>query len=172
MDKIKSIIIEIEKLKSEWKYKDAEKIVENSLINYKDDYRLYEELTDINLYVWNLSKAMKAIDFSLELNTESATWNYLKWFLLLSNDKPGEAIGYLEKSNKLLWNNSEVLRNLGWAYTLIWKTEKWIAILKRALILAPQDDLIKEDLAMALIWSWELEKWNTLLKDIKNKARV
>lgn len=172
MDKIKSIIIEIEKLKAFWKYKEAEKIVENALINYNDDYRLFEEIADINLYVWNLPKAMKAIEYSLELNNESATWNYLKWFLLLSNDKPSEAIEYLEKSNKLMWNNSEVLRNLGWAYTLIWKTERWISILKRALILAPQDDLIKEDLAMALIGSWELEKWNILLKDIKNKARV
>ncbi|MDD3645839.1 MAG: hypothetical protein PHH06_00360 [Candidatus Gracilibacteria bacterium] len=172
MDKIKSIIIEIEKLKAFGKYKEAEKIVENALINYNDDYRLFEEIADINLYVGNLPKAMKAIEYSLELNNESATGNYLKGFLLLSNDKPSEAIEYLEKSNKLMGNNSEVLRNLGWAYTLIGKTERGISILKRALILAPQDDLIKEDLAMALIGSGELEKGNILLKDIKNKARV
>ena len=30
-----------------------------------------------------------------------------------------------------------------------------------------QDNLIKEDLAMALIWAWELDKWNILLEDIK-----
>lgn len=169
MDKIKSIIIEIEKIKNSGDYKKAEKIVQNALINYNDDYRLFEELADINLYVWDLNKALKAIDFALELNPESATWNYLKWFLFLSKDKVEESLEYLEKSNKLMWNNSEVLRNLGWAYTMLGQTDKWISILKRALILAPADELIKEDLAMALIWAWELEKWNTILKDIKDK---
>jgi Flp pilus assembly protein TadD len=75
----------------------------------------------------------------------------------------------LEKSNELLGNNSEVLRNLGWAYTLEWKTEKWIIILKRALNLAPGDELITEDLAMALIWAWEVTEWNNLLKKLGKK---
>ena len=117
--------------------------------------------------MWNLERAMNAIDFSLGMNSESATWNYLKWFILLSAEKIKEAISYLEKSNKLMWNNSEVLRNLGWSYTLVGKTDKGISILKRALILAPQDKLIKEDLAMALIGSWDLEKWNSILDDMK-----
>jgi tetratricopeptide (TPR) repeat protein len=104
------------------------------------------------LYRWELDKSIKAVDFALELNPESATWNYLKWFILLSKDKVKESISYLEKSNNLIWNNSEVLRNLWWAYTMVWKTDKWIAILKRALIIAPNDELITEDLAMALIW--------------------
>jgi hypothetical protein len=68
-----------------------------------------------------------------------------------------------------MWNNSEVLRNLWWAYTMIWETSKWIAILKRALNLSPWDDLIKEDLAMALIWAGEVETWNNLLKELKKK---
>jgi Flp pilus assembly protein TadD len=69
----------------------------------------------------------------------------------------------------LLWNNSEVLRNLGWAYTLKGQTEKGIIILKRALNLAPDDELITEDLAMALIWAWEITQWNDLLKKIGKK---
>ncbi len=169
MDKIKSIIIEIEKIKNSWDYKKAEELVENALIKYSDDYRLYEEIADISLYNWDFKKAEKAINFALELNSNSATWNYLKWFLLLSKDKAKEALVYLEKSNKLIWNNSEVLRNLGWAYTLTWKTEKWITILKRALNLSPWDELIKEDLAMALIWAWEVERWHNLLKELKKE---
>jgi tetratricopeptide (TPR) repeat protein len=169
MDKIKSIIVEIEKIKNSWDYKKAEEIVENALIKYSDDYRLYEEIADINLYNGNFNKAEKAINFALELNSISATWNYLKGFLLLSQDKIKEALKYLKKSNELMWNNSEVLRNLGWAYTLIWETSKWIAILKRALNLSPWDELIKEDLAMALIWAWEVETWNNLLKELKKK---
>jgi len=172
MDKIKTVILEIENIKSTWNYKDAEKKTTEAIIKYSDDYRLYEELADINLYVWDNKKASKAIDFALELNSESATWNYLKWFSLLSANKIKEAISYLEKSNKLLWNNSEVLRNLGWAYTMIWESEKGISILKRALILAPSDELIKEDLAMALIWSWDIKEWNSILKEVKSTKNI
>ena len=88
---------------------------------------------------------------------------------MLSKDKTKESIEFLEKSNSLMWNNSEVLRNLGWAYTMLWETDKWIAILKRALVIAPNDELITEDLAMALIWIWEVSEWNGLLKKIWKK---
>lgn len=48
-------------------------------------------------------------------------------------------------------NNPEVLRNLGWAYTMIGDPYRGISILKRALNINPNDELITEDLAMALI---------------------
>lgn len=169
MDKIKEIIFEIEKLKVEQKFTKAIEIIENSLFSYNTDYRLYEELSDIYLYKWELDKALKAVNFALELNPESATWNYLKWFVLLSQDKVKESINFLEKSNSLMWNNSEVLRNLWWAYSMVWQTDKWISILKRALVIAPNDDLITEDLAMALIGIWEISEWNGLLKKIWKK---
>jgi len=169
MDKIKEIIIEVERLKAEQKFTKAISIIEDGLVSYSSDYRLYEELADIYLYRWELDKSIKAVDFALELNPESATWNYLKWFILLSKDKVSDSISYLEKSNNLIWNNSEVLRNLWWAYTMVWKTDKWIAILKRALIIAPNDELITEDLAMALIWIGEISEWNWLLKKIWKK---
>ena len=166
MDKIKEIILNIESLKTEQKFSDATKILETALTKYNSDYRLYEELADIYLYKGELEKWLKSVDFSLSLNKDSATWNYLKWFILLSQDKVTEAIEYLEASNKILSNNSEVLRNLWWAYTMIWNSERWISILKRALVIAPNDDLITEDLAMALIWVWEINEWNGLLKQI------
>ena len=165
-DKLKDLIIEIENIKSTNNFKKAYNLIEKSIIKYEDDYRLYEELADVSIYIWDLEKALKSIDFALNINPESATWNYLKWFILLSNDKFKEALNYLEKSNKLMWNNSEVLRNLGWAYTMNNEVEKWISILKRALNLAPWDKLITEDLAMALIWIWEIDMWNKLLKKI------
>lgn len=166
MDAIKELILKIEELKSEQKYNNAINIIENAIVIYNLDYRLYEELADIYLYKWELKKWLKSVNFALDLNNESATWNYLKWFILLSQDKVKEAIKYLEISNKLLGNNSEVLRNLWWAYSMLWNSEKWISILKRALIIAPNDDLITEDLAMALIWIWEISEWNSLLKKI------
>lgn len=169
MDKIKQIILEVEKLKSEQKFSKAVLLLEKNLVTYNWDYRLYEELADIYLYKWELAKALKSINFWLELNKDSATGNYLKWFILLSQDKISESIKYLEKSNSTIGNNSEVLRNLGWAYTMLWETDKWIAILKRALVIAPNDELITEDLAMALIGVWKVSEWNGLLKKIGKK---
>jgi len=169
MDKIKELILQIEVLKTEQKFNSAIKIVESAITTYNWDYRLYEELADIYLYKWELEKWLKSVNFALSLNKKSATWNYLKWFILLSQDKVKEAIKYLETSNSLLANNSEVLRNLWWAYSMIWNSERGIAILKRALVIAPNDDLITEDLAMALIGVWEISEWNSLLKKIWKK---
>ncbi len=166
MDKIKEIILQVESLKTEQRFKEAIEILDKSIVKYNWDYRLYEELADIYLYKWELDKWLKSIDFAIKLNKKSATWYYLKWFILLSKDSVVDAIWYLEKSNELLPNNAEVLRNLWWAYTMIWNHHKWISILKRALIIAPNDDLITEDLAMALIWVWEINEWHWLLKKI------
>lgn len=169
MDQIRQIIIEVEQLKSEQKFTKAIEIIQEALVKYNSDYRLYEELADIYLYKWELDKAIKSVDFWLELNPDSATWNYLKWFILLSKDDASNSLKFLEKSNSVIWNNSEVLRNLWWAYTLVWQSEKWISILKRALVIAPNDELITEDLAMALIWIWQISEGNWLLKKIWKK---
>lgn len=172
MDKVNNIISEIETLKQEKKFLDAIKLLERYISKYSDDYRLYEELADIYLYNWNLAKATKSINFALTLKENSATWNYLKWFILLSQDKVKESVSFLVKSNNLMWNNAEVLRNLGWAYTMLWENERWIYILKRALNISPWDNLITEDLAMALIWAWEVQKWNILLKKIWKEKKT
>lgn len=169
MDKIKELIFRIESLKNDQRFNDAIKIIEEALVKHNKDYRLYEELSDIYLYQWELEKWLKSVNYALSLYNKSATWNYLKWFILLSQDKIVEAIKYLELSNKILANNSEVLRNLWWAYAMIWNSERWISILNRALILSPNDDLITEDLAMALIWAWKINEWNWLLKKIWKK---
>ncbi len=166
MDNVRILIQEIEKLKAQKEFKKAIELLQNSLSKYNEDYRIYEEIADIYLYEWKNLKAQKAIDFALNINPESATWNYLKWFILLSRNKTKESISYLEKSNNLMPNNAEVLRNLGWAYSMTGQQEKWIFILKRALNISPEDTLITEDLAMALIWKWEIREWNQLLEKI------
>lgn len=172
MDAIRNLITQVEKLKQEKDFKKALKLLEDSIQKYNDDYRLYEEIADIYLYEWKMTKASKAIDFAMNINPESATWSYLKWFILLSKNKIEEAIIFLEKSNSLMPNNSEVLRNLWWAYCTIWESEKWIMILKRALNISPNDVLISEDLAMALIWNWEIKEWNMLLEKIWKKIEA
>jgi len=104
--------VEIEKLKAEKDYTGAIALLESSLGKYAEDYRLYEELADIYLYTGDSPKAIKAVNFALSLNNLSATGNYLKGFLLLSQDKVVESLKFLEKSNNLMANNAEVLRNL------------------------------------------------------------
>lgn len=170
MDEVKNLILQVEKLKANQQYSDAIVLLEEKIAKYNNDYRLYEELADIYLYKGELDKWLKSINFALDLNENSATWCYLKGFILLSQDKLKDAIKYLEKSNKLIGNNSEVLRNLGWAYTLVWETSRWILILERALNISPGDALISEDLAMALISNGNLVEWNSLLKSIWKTA--
>jgi len=164
---IDQIVDEVELLKVEKKYNEAIEILQKALIEHNNDYRLYEELADIYLTQSKYDKSKKAIDFALKLNPDSPTGAYLKWFLSLVLNKVKEAIKFLEKSNKLMTNNSEVLRNLWYAYTLDWQKQKWIFILKRAQFLNPDDALIKEDLAMALIDSWEILEWTSILRQVK-----
>lgn len=166
MDEIRNLIKEVENLKSHKQFDKAVEILEKTLLRKSDDYRIYEELADIYLYQSKMQKAKKAIDFALGLNPNSATWNYLKWFILLANNKIIDAIEFLEKSNDLMPNNAEVLRNLGWAHSMTGEAQKWIFILKRALNISPDDKLINEDLAMALIWSGKIKEWNMLLEKI------
>nr|MDD3720604.1 hypothetical protein [Candidatus Gracilibacteria bacterium] len=166
MDLVRELIIKIETLKQDKKFKEALKMLKDASLKYSDDYRIYEEIADIYLYEGNLIQATKAVNFALSLNKESATGNYLKGFILLSNDKPDESIKYLIKSNKLMGNNAEVLRNLGWAYTMIGEQERGITVLKRALNISPGDELITEDLAMALIGNGNIKDGNQLLEKI------
>lgn len=166
MDEVRKIILLVEALKADKKFSEAIELLQKTISKYSSDYRLYEELADIYLFSSESEKALAALDFALTLNSESATWNYLKGFILLSEDKLTESISYLEKSNKLFWNNAEVLRNLGWAYTMTKQHERGVIILRRALNISPEDELITEDLAMALIGSWDVAAWNKLLKKI------
>jgi len=166
MDEIRNVIIQVENLKADKKFIEAIALLQKTLVKYSDDYRLYEELADIYLYMGDNDKAFAALDFSLTLNQNSATGNYLKGFILLWEDKVHESIQYLEKSNKLFWNNAEVLRNLWWAYTMSAQHDRGITILKRALNISPEDELITEDLAMALIGTGDIRGWNKLLKQI------
>lgn len=171
MDEIRNIILKVENLKNEKKFNEAIALLQQTLFKFSDDYRLYEEMADIYVYMGESEKAYSALDFALTLNENSATGNYLKGFLLLWEDQIIEAITFLEESNHLYGNNAEVLRNLWWAYTISGQHERGIVILKRALNLSPEDDLITEDLAMALIGTGEILEWNKLLKKIwKNTA--
>lgn len=165
-------IQEIESLKSTGKYPKARELVQKYLSKYTDDYRLYEELADIYLFEWNISKAQNAMKFAQNLNPESATWLYLMGYIFISSGNFKSWVQYLEKANNLFPNNPEILRNLWWWYNMIGQTKKWIIILKRALNIASDDQLIMEDLWVALMWDWQLDLWEFYLRKAGKEERI
>lgn len=50
MDAIKNLIIHIENLKVDQQYEKSISLLEEAIIQYNSDYRLYEEMADIYLY--------------------------------------------------------------------------------------------------------------------------
>jgi Flp pilus assembly protein TadD len=144
-------IDQIETLKAQGKYRESKEIVERLLLDYTDDYRLYEELCDIYLFLGDHAKAHETILVARGLNPESATGMYLLGYLSVTQGNFTEGIRLLEQANALFPNNPEILRNLGWAYTVTGKGDRGVFLLKRALNIAPEDPLIMEDLAVALI---------------------
>lgn len=144
-------IDQIETLKAQGKYQESKEIVERLLRDYTDDYRLYEELCDIYLFLGDMIKAYETILVARVLNPESATGMYLLGYLSVTLGNFVEWISLLEQANALFPNNPEILRNLGWAYAQTGKGERGIFLLKRALNIAPEDTMIMEDLAEALI---------------------
>jgi hypothetical protein len=50
MDIIRELIIQIENLKQEKKFKEALALLIDASLKYCNDYRLYEEIADIHLY--------------------------------------------------------------------------------------------------------------------------
>lgn len=165
-------IQEIEKLKSAWDYSKAQVMVQKYISKYTDDYRLYEELADIYLFEWKIDKAENAMKFAQNLNPESATWLYLSGYINISKWNFKKWIVLLEKANILFPNNPEILRNLGWWYTMIWEIKKWIILLKRALNISQDDILIMEDLGVALMRDMQFELWEFYLRKAWREDRI
>lgn len=98
---------------------------------------------------------------------------YLLGYLSVTQGNFSQGIELLERANSLFPNNPEILRNLGWAYTVTGKGDRGIFLLKRALNIAPDDPLIMEDLAVALISeSQSLEEAEDLLKKVGKEHRI
>ncbi len=108
-------------------------------------------MADIHLFLGDLIQAGQAIKIAQELNYESATGMYLSGYIKVSAGDFKGGIELLEQANKLFQNNPEILRHLGWAYTVTGNVDRGIFLLKRALNLAPEDTLIMEDLGIALL---------------------
>lgn len=162
---IESIIDTIESLKQESNYHQARETALDALKKHTDDYRLYEELADIYLFENNLEKADEVLQIARTLHPESGTGMYLDGYIATAKWEFDRAIEALETANKNLPNNAEILRNLGWAYVMKANIPKWIILLRRAHSLAPDEPMIINDLAVALMATGaEMEARNLLQK--------
>ena len=74
---IHDIIEKVEFHKSRHEFDKAREIIEQAIIKYSRDYRLYEELGDILLYAGDVESAKKAVSYAQELQPTSATGLYL-----------------------------------------------------------------------------------------------
>lgn len=163
----------IEDLKSEGHYDEAHAQVTELLKTYTDDYRCYEQLADILVFQGRQLEALSAVTLALSLHAESATGNYLAGFIRLGLGHFEEAVPFLKISNELSPNNPEVLRHLGWAYVMSDHLDQGIILLQRALTMAPDDELIMEDLGMALLaLGNHQEGVDYLRKSGKNALRI
>ena len=122
---------------------------------YTDDYRLYEELADIYVYENNLEKAEEVIRYARELHPESGTGLYLEGYILAEKGDFPEAIQKLQQANISFPNNAEVIRILGWCYVMQGESHRGVSFLRRALVLAPDDTKILQNLSHALLMSEE-----------------
>ena len=166
------IIDEVERLKFQKRYGEARALIEGALARYPQRFELYEELADIYIYEGEYSKAEVALDYSETLEPDSSTGLYLRGYMALIHNDFHRAIDFLENSNNRCPNNPEVLRNLGWAYTMIGEVKKGIILLERALNIAPDDMLIMEDLGVALLTQGKIHEAREYLSKVGKESHI
>lgn len=166
------IIDEVERLKTQKRYTEARVLIEGAISRYPQRYELYEELADIYIYESDYDRAEKALDYAETLEAGSSTGLYLRWYMSLIRNDFQKAILSLEQSNKKSPNNPEVLRNLGWAYTMVGDVKKGVILLERALTIAPDDMLIMEDLGVALLTQWKIHEAREYLAKVGKESHM
>lgn len=166
------IIDEVERLKAQKRYSEARVMIEWAIARYPHRYELYEELADVYIYEGDYSRAEKALNYSEKLESGSSTGLYLRWYMALIRNDFEQAIKNLEESNQKSPNNPEVLRNLGWAYTMMGDVKKWVILLERALTIAPDDILIMEDLWVALLTQGKIKEAREYLSRVGKESHM
>ncbi len=157
------LIEEIEYQKAGQNYAEAKKLVVEWLKWHTDDYRLYEELADIYLFSGDIDKADEVLAIARELHPSSTTGMYLDGYIATAKGEFDRAIDILTQANKEMPNNAEILRNLWWAYVMSTELAKWVSLLRRAYILAPDEPMIINDFSVALIASGQEDEARNIL---------
>lgn len=166
------IIDEVERLKAQGRYSESRTLLEDAISRYPSRFELYEELADIYIYEWTYDKAEKALNYAETLESDSSTGLYLRGYMSLIRNNFPQAIQNLEDSNEKCPNNPEVLRNLGWAYTMTGDVKKWVILLERALTISPDDVLIMEDLWVALLTQGKIQEARIYLNRVGKESHM
>lgn len=147
-DQFYHILVQAEELKMQNKHREAIEICQSILLSDLNVLEAYEEIGDNYISLKAYSKAKKALEKALKLDKRSANANYLYGFVWSATHEWTKAIKYLELANEYQANHPEVLRCLGWAYFCSGLRKKGLAILERALVLAPYDSYVLCDLGI------------------------
>ncbi|MBP6921124.1 tetratricopeptide repeat protein [Candidatus Gracilibacteria bacterium] len=166
------IIDEVERLKAQKRYSEARVMIEGAISRYLNRYELYEELADVYIYEGEYARAEKALNYAETLESSSSTGLYLRGYMALIRNDFSQAIKNLEESNQKSPNNPEVLRNLGWAYTMMGDVKKGVILLERALTIAPDDMLIMEDLGVALLTQGKIQEAREYLSRVGKESHM
>lgn len=142
------LLVQAEELKMQNKHREAVELCHQILLLDLSIVEVYEEIGDNYISLRAYSKAKKALEKALELNKRSANANYLYGFVFSALHEWDKGIKYLEHANEYQANHPEVLRCLGWAYFCSGLRKKGLAILERALVLAPYDSYVLCDLGI------------------------
>ncbi len=141
-------LVRAEELKMRSQHREAIELCHQILLMDLSVVEAYEEIGDNYISLRAYSKAKKALEKALEINRRSANANYLYGFVFSALHDWEQAIKYLELANDYQANHPEVLRCLGWAFFCSGLRKKGLAILERALVLAPQDSYVLCDLGI------------------------
>lgn len=142
------LLVQAEELKMQNQHREAIEICQGILIHDLGVVEAYEEIGDNYISLKAYTKAKKALEKALKLNKRSANANYLYGFVWSALHEWEDAIKFLELANEYQPNHPEVLRCLGWAHFCSGLRKKGLAILERALVLAPMDSYILCDLGI------------------------
>jgi len=142
------LLVQAEELKMKNKHREAIELCQQILINDLNVVEAYEEIGDNYISLRAYSKAKKALEKALKVSKRSANANYLYGFVWSAMHDWDQSIKYLELANQYQANHPEVLRCLGWAYFCSGLRKKGLAILERALVLAPFDGYVLCDLGI------------------------
>ncbi|MDF2379341.1 MAG: tetratricopeptide repeat protein [Candidatus Gracilibacteria bacterium] len=142
------LLVQAEELKMRNEHREAIEICQSILVMDLSVVEAYEEIGDNYISLKAYSKAKKALEKALKVNKRSANANYLYGFVFSALHEWEKAIKYLELANDYQPNHPEVLRCLGWGHFCSGFRKKGLAILERALVLAPVDSYVLCDLGI------------------------
>ena len=147
-DQYYHLLVEAEEMKMQNKHREAIEICQQILLSDLSVLEAYEEIGDNYISLKAYTKTKKALEKALKVDKRSANANYLYGFVWSALHEWDKAIKFLELANDYQANHPEVLRCLGWAYFCSGLRKKGLAILERALVLAPYDSYVLCDLGI------------------------